>query len=270
MVFRLYVLPRFGAVPLDAISQREVRAWVTSLTVRGLPKVEHEEMRYLNPAEIACLAEAIRPGYQALVSVGASGGLRIGELAGLRRSRVDLDAGTVNVAETVVEVEGWLLFGPPKTRAGRRRIGLPRRVVEELALHLRAPGRPTDPVFRSPAGGPLRVTGFRNRIWRPATLAAGLPGLRPHDLRHTRWRCGSRPAPPEKVAVRAGHTSTSFVLDRYGHLYPESDAALRDRLDAIYSAGQRDQGADVVELSRERSRPQRSPGTRRAPPALDR
>jgi Phage integrase, N-terminal SAM-like domain len=26
MVFRLYVLPRFGAVPLDAITQREVRA----------------------------------------------------------------------------------------------------------------------------------------------------------------------------------------------------------------------------------------------------
>jgi hypothetical protein len=36
MVFRLYALPRFGAVPLDAITQREVRAWVTSLTGRGL------------------------------------------------------------------------------------------------------------------------------------------------------------------------------------------------------------------------------------------
>jgi integrase len=188
MVFRLYVLPRFGVVPLDAISQREVRAWVTSLTGRGLspatvhkayqlfakamaagvdggmlaltpcrgvplPKVEYEEMRYLNPAEVACLAEAIRPGYQALVFLGAYGGLRIGELAGLRRSRVDLDAGTVDVAETVVEVEGRLLFGPPKTRAGRRRIRLPRRVVDELVLHLRAPGRPTDPVFRArPAG----------------------------------------------------------------------------------------------------------------------
>jgi integrase len=159
---------------LDAITQREVRAWVASLTVKGLapatvhkayqlfaktmaaaldggmlaqspcrgvalPKVEHEEMRYLNPAEIACLAEVIRPGYQALVFVGAYGGLRIGELAGLRRSLVDLDAGTVDVAETVVEVEGRLLFGPPKTRAGRRRIRLPRRVVDELALHLRAP-----------------------------------------------------------------------------------------------------------------------------------
>jgi hypothetical protein len=28
-------------------------------------------------------------------------------------------------------------------------------------------------------------------------------------------------------------TSVSFTLDRYGHLYPESDTALRDRLDAL-------------------------------------
>jgi hypothetical protein len=26
----------------------------------------------------------------------------------------------------------------------------------------------------------------------------------------------------------------SFVLDRYGHLFPESDAALRDRLDLLF------------------------------------
>jgi hypothetical protein len=54
----------------------------------------------------------------------------------------------------------------------------------------------------------------------------------------------------------------SFTLDRYGHLYPESDAALHDRLDAIYSAGERGQGAALVELFRERLRPQRGHGTR--------
>jgi hypothetical protein len=51
-------------------------------------------------------------------------------------------------------------------------------------------------------------------------------------------------------------TPVSFTLDRYGHLYPESDAALRDRLDAIYSAGERDQSA-VVEFPRGRPRHQR-------------
>jgi integrase len=270
MAFRVYVLSRFGTMPLDAITQREVRAWVASLTSRrlapatvqkayqlfakvmtaavesgmltqtpcrgvALPRVEREEMRFLNPAEIACLADAIRPGYRALVLVGAYGGLRIGELAGLRRSRVDLVRGTVDVAEILVELEGKLLFGPPKTRASRRKVGLPHRVVEELAVHLRAPGRPTDPVFKAPSGGPLRVTGFRARIWRPATVAAGLDGLRIHDLRHTAvalWIAAG--ASPKEVAVRAGHTSTAFVLDRYGHLFPESDAVLRDRLDELF------------------------------------
>ena len=64
---------------------------------------------------------------------------------------------------------------------------------------------------------------------------AELDGLRIHDLRHTAvalWIAAG--ASPKEVAVRAGHTSTSFVLDRYGHLFPESDAALRDRLDELF------------------------------------
>ncbi len=43
---------------------------------------------------------------------------------------------------------------------------------------------------------------------------------------------------PRRSPPELGHTSVSFILDRYGHLYPESDAALRDRLDAIYPASQ--------------------------------
>ena len=43
-------------------------------------------------------------------------------------------------------------------------------------------------------------------------------------------------ANPREVATRAGHTSVSFTLDRYGHLYPEADTALRDRLDVLYGA----------------------------------
>jgi integrase len=140
-------------------------------------------------------------------------------------------------------------MGPPKTRASRRTVGLPRAVVEELAAHLAAPAEPDALVFTAPQGGPLRVIAFRARIWRPASRHAGLDGLRIHDLRHTAvalWIAAG--ANPKEVAARAGHTSVSFTLDRYGHLYPESDAALRDRLDAIYSAGQREQGAAVVEL----------------------
>jgi integrase len=84
-------------------------------------------------------------------------------------------------------------------------------------------------------GGVLRPSNFRVKVWLPAIRAAGLAPLRPHDLRHTAvalWIAAG--ASPKEVAVCADHTSTSFVLDRYGHLFPESDAALRDRLDELF------------------------------------
>jgi integrase len=300
-LLRRYALPRFGDVALVAISQRDVRAWVADLSGRGLapatvqkayqllgkvmgaavdagmvmqtpcrrvplPKVEREEMRFLTPAEIARLADAIDQRYRALVLVAAYGGLRIGELAGLRRRRVDLLRGTVEVAEIVTEAEGVLRFGPPKTRAGRRTVGLPRAVVDELAAHL-VRAEPEAFVFAAPEGGPLRVHGFRARVWRPATRRAELDGLRIHDLRHTAvalWIAVG--ANPKEVAARAGHTSVSFTLDRYGHLYPEADTALRDRLDSLYVAGEQAGAGMVIELPRDklprdRSRPQRGPAT---------
>jgi integrase len=295
-LLRRYALPRFGDVALVAISQRDVRAWVAELSARGLapatvqkayqllgkvmgaavdagmvmqtpcrrvplPKVEREEMRFLTPAEIARLADAIDQRYRALVLVAAYGGLRIGELAGLRRRRVDLLRGTVEVAEIVTEAESVLRFGPPKTRAGRRTVGLPRAVVDELAAHL-VRAEPEAFVFAALEGGPLRVHGFRARVWRPATRRAELDGLRIHDLRHTAvalWIAVG--ANPKQVAARAGHTSVSFTLDRYGHLYPEADTALRDRLDSLYVAGEQAGPAMVIELPRDRSRPQRGPAT---------
>jgi integrase len=273
-LFRLHILPRFGSMPLVAITQYEVRVWVTHATRQGLaastvrrayqllgkvmaaavdagmiaqnpcrrvplPRIERREMRFLAPAEVARLADSIRPGYRALVLLGAYGGLRIGEMAGLRRGRVHLDRGMVEVVEVVTEVSGYLHFGPPKTRAGYRRVGLPRVVVEALADLLARPWSADDLVFVGPQGGTLRLATFRHRIWRPATRVAGLDGLRIHDLRHTAvalWIAAG--ANPKEVAARAGHTSVSFTLDRYGHLYPDADQALRDRLDALHALSQ--------------------------------
>ena len=90
-------------------------------------------------------------------------------------------------------------------------------------------------MFTSPDGGPLRAAGWRSRVWRPAVAAACLEPLRPHDLRHTAvalWIAAG--ANVKEVAARAGHTSVSFTLDRYGHLYADADDALRARLESLY------------------------------------
>jgi Phage integrase family len=119
-------------------------------------------------------------------------------------------------------------------------------VVEALAGQLARPGSADDLGFVGPQGGTLRLATFRHRIWRPATRAAGLDGLRIHDLRHTPvalWIAAG--ATPKEVAARAGHTSVSFTLDRYGHLYPDADQALRDRLDALHALSQPQQSVSL-------------------------
>jgi integrase len=207
-----------------------------------LPKIELDEMRFLAPDEIARLAAEIDVRYRALVLVAAFGGLRIGELAGLRRKRVDAKRSGVHVAEIVVEVRGELIYGPPKTRAGRRFVTLPRSVMQALVTHLETftgPGS-EDFVFPSPWGGALRVPAWRRRFWVPGVEMAELAPLTPHELRHTAialWIASG--ANPLEVSRRAGHSSTSFTLDRYGHLFPEADQSVADRLELLISDGRK-------------------------------
>jgi integrase len=266
---RSLILPGFGTHTLAAIGQLDVRRWVADLEARGLapatvrkaytilgkslraavdagliprtpvrsvplPQDERREMPFLTPAQIAQLAGAIHPRYRALVLVGGYGGLRIGEMAALRRRRVDILRGRVEVAETLAEVRGHLHFGSPKTRAGHRIVPLPRPVAEELAVHLKE-WATDDLVFSAPEAGPLRIGSWRRRFWRPAVGDVGLEGLTPHALRHTAvalWIAAG--ATPKEVATRAGHASVSRVLDLYGHLYEESGERLTERLEAVF------------------------------------
>jgi integrase len=135
--------------------------------------------------------------------------------------------------EILIDLRGHVSFRPPKTRASQRSVTLPRFVCEELSRLADGPADPEALVFTSPDGYPVRASSFRRRVWLPAVERAGLAPLRIHDLRHTAvslWI--AERANPKQVAVRAGHTSVSVVLDRYGHLYPQHDDELVDALEA--------------------------------------
>jgi integrase len=78
---------------------------------------------------------------------------------------------------TVVEVSGITSFKPyPKSRAGARTVPLPSWAVTALRHHLeRYPVGDGGLIFNE-AGGALRRTLFRSRIWRPALVRAGFLG----------------------------------------------------------------------------------------------
>ncbi|MGH9244911.1 MAG: tyrosine-type recombinase/integrase [Acidimicrobiales bacterium] len=261
------VVPAFGARSIGDIDHLAVRQWVASLVADGRapatvvkivqilgqvlqlaadsgairsnptrgvprPRIESEEMRFLTPDEVATLAQAIDRRYEALVWLGAYGGLRAGELFALSGSRIDPLHRTVNVVESLVEVSGHHHLGPPKTKAGRRAVPVPSFVADRLAAHMAARAvQPNELVFPAPKGGPVRLSLWRRRFWYPAIEQAGVAPLRFHDLRHTAvafWIAAG--LTPLGIARRAGHSSVVVVQDRYGHLLPgaeaQADAAL--------------------------------------------
>ena len=146
---RNHVLPSFGGVRLNAIGRLDVAAWVTELGGKGLapatvrkayqtlskamraavdadliadtpcrnidlPELQIEEMRFLAPEDIDALAEIIHPRYRAMVLFDAYCGLRFSELAGLKRSAVNIQRGKVRVVHNAVEVRGTIEWGAPQ------------------------------------------------------------------------------------------------------------------------------------------------------------
>ncbi|WP_248962483.1 hypothetical protein [Sphaerisporangium perillae] len=75
--------------------------------------------------------------FRALVLLATFASLRWGEVSALRRTDVDLDAGTVRVRAAFIERStGGLVLGPPKSKAGRRFVGIPKVIVPALREHL--------------------------------------------------------------------------------------------------------------------------------------
>ena len=105
-------------------------------------------MHFLSAAQVASLAETIRPPYGTLVYLLAYGGLRWGEVAGLRRGRCHLVRSRIELVESLAEVGGAMYFGPTKTYQ-RRMIAIPVFLRELLAAHLDkfVPGDPAALVF---------------------------------------------------------------------------------------------------------------------------
>ena len=103
----------------------------------GAGSFDAAERQPASADEVAGLARAMPPRYQAAVLVAAWSGLRPGELFALRRADVSIDGTCLHVDRTLVELPGsGVGFGPPKSHAGRRMVHLPPGVARALVQHL--------------------------------------------------------------------------------------------------------------------------------------
>lgn len=212
---RTHVMPKWADVPFGKVTYSLAQAWITELSDRLAPatiakcyqlaravfaSAVRDRLISSNPFDDVKLPSirrtidafqivpmpvirskllpAVPARHQALVAVAAGAGLRWGECLGLRSDSVDLDGKTLTVRRTVVEVAGSASAKPyPKSRAGYRTVPLPGWLVLALKVHMGEYEQgPNGEIFVNAVGGALLRGNFRDRIWRPSLVRAGLLG----------------------------------------------------------------------------------------------
>lgn len=267
-----HVLPPLGTRRLDDLTPAMVRAWHDGVdtgptaraqaysllrtilgtaaddelltrnpcTIRNAgrkPRAHHVEV--MTPEQIDTAARAMPDRLRALLLVTAWCGLRVGEALELRRKDVERGReGTyvVKVRRAVSRVKGEWLVGPPKTMHGMRDVAVPPHVSDALAHHLAEfvaddPEALLWPSPRDPERYLQRST--LNLSWRPAAEAAGVPGMRWHDLRHTGATLAAiAGATVPELMSRIGHSTPAAAL-RYQHAAQGRDVEIAGALSRL-------------------------------------
>ena len=285
-VVRRHVVPVLGALPLSQVRNSHIRGWVkdrsqhlapSTLAVVyfgtlvplfnaavidrrigispcagiRLPEIPDAKYHIARPDEVHALAHALPERYRAIVYLAAGRGWRGGEVFGLERNGLNLDAREVYVRHQLTVISGRTPYlAPPKTKTSLRTNELPAVTADALRTHLATfPGWPeeiedeTDPraptvraahlVFTRGDGRPIHRADW-SHIWRPAVRAAGLPagyGLR--DLRHyfaTVLIYGG--ANVKTVQLAMGHTTPTVTLNTYVGYWPDAVDQTRTLVDS--------------------------------------
>jgi len=221
------------AVLAYGVERRELSHNVAA-SMRKAPRV-HQEMATYTPDEIRRVLRAADKDRNGHLWYLALSGLRRGEIAGLRWSDIDLDAGTVSIERNRVQAgAGNVVENEPKTLSSRRVLPLDEGLVgvlkrasarnAEERLSLGPAYRDSGYVAVNEIGEPYTPDTL-TRMWLKLAKAAGVRPIRLHDARHS---CGTamhlRGVPLAVIAKWLGHADASITARLYAH---SQDDALR-------------------------------------------
>ena len=232
-----------------AMSEGLLNSNPCTLRNAGNPKVRREEVM---PEiwEVERIMQNTPQRYQALVSVLAWGGLRIGEALALTRDGFDPNTGALHIGARVYQLsKGGLDLDSPKTQGSTRQIILPDSVRLQLVEHLERFAKPEHKalIFEANKGGHLLASTF-TQIFKTAREHGGVRStVYVHSLRaFAATTAAQNGATLREIMDLLGHTSPEVAL-RYQRNTDVRKKDLASRLDQV-----RQDHFSVVNLSERR------------------
>jgi integrase len=171
---------------------------------------------------------------EVIINLFLATGIRAGELTALHWENLDERTGVLFVQKTLVRIDGAFVRQETKTELSTRRIVLPAYIVQLLAEHRRQQSErraalaglwknPADIMFTNRCGDYFNAINL-NRKLKEIVIAAGLPDIHLHSLRHTHASLLINSDVTAKViASRLGHSTTKTTLDTYSHVFAASE-----------------------------------------------
>lgn len=201
-------------------------------------KPEPKEVEIFSPDELNIIMETIDSDarlrrHHLLVSVAIASGCRMGEILALTPQ--DLDGDAIKINKSLVEVKGVAKLQPPKTRAGYRRIPLPKNIMAEL--YQAAYALESGEIIKNAKGKPCLSTNI-DKSWKRILNKAGIPYRKFHCLRHTHASMLlAAGVPILEVSKRLGHSRPSHTLNLYGHAIPGYDSQMPSLVEKVFNIG---------------------------------
>jgi len=251
-----YLLPAFGAKPLDIISKADILSFRSDLVRQdGLKgqklspsrinhiltpvrqilaeasdrydfqtpyrnikpiKVPRSDVEPFTLQEVKLILDHVRKDYRPYYTVRFFAGLRTAEIDGLQWEAVDLERRQILVKQAIVNGE----IVPTKTDGSYRTVDMSMPVYQAMTEQQKATKGQTY-VFCNGAGQPLRHNDVTKKVWYPILNLLGLRKRRPYQTRHTAatlWLAAGEN--PEWIARQMGHSNTKMLFEVYSRYVP--------------------------------------------------
>ena len=193
--------------------------------------------------------------FKLLYNIAIFGGLRRGELLGLKWDNVDFANDTISIVQTVQRVDRTTVVTDPKTRTSARTISLPFDVMQllkrykkqqaEYRLSMGDKWQGDDWIFIQTNGTVMNVATPYHKLHEIINRynetvedeTKKLPLIKLHGTRHTHATLLiSTDVDLPTISKRLGHSKTSTTLDIYAHSFQELDRKASDAMeDILYS-----------------------------------